>query len=111
MLSIAAGKIDARRAYGKPTGVYKGRNQAFTHRDRIFCINGFRESFSADEAERHNLTHNTAEDEAASVPDEDSLPATFAGLTLTVGDGEQTFNTYVNSEGASELDTAGDLGY
>jgi len=74
--NLWAEKRELRIAYGRPTGEYKGR-QPNKSQDKIFCVNGFKESFDADEAERHHITRNavvesSSEEEQGS--EEESTP-------------------------------------
>ena len=46
--------------------MYNGRN-LYAIQDKVFCVNGFRESFDLDEAHRHNISQ-AQEEEAEEVP-------------------------------------------
>ena len=79
-------KTAARKALGKPTGVYNGRTP-YALQDKVFCINGFRESFDPDEAHRHNITQVEVEE----VPpveehDQDGSEASDASVGEPAGD-------------------------
>ena len=90
---LYAEKIKGRVAYGKPTGEYKGR-PGYKSQDKVFCVNGFKESFDTEEAERHGITRNVAR----------HLPGTTAGFTVA--------DPAAASEEEEELvESAGDLGY
>ena len=48
-------KSQTRIAFGKPTGVYVGR-PPHTMQNRVFCVNGLKESFDPEEAIRQNIS-------------------------------------------------------
>ena len=64
-------EIKGRVAYGKPTGEYNGR-PGYKRQNKVFCVNGFKESFDTEEAERHGITRNVAR----------HLPETTAGFAV-----------------------------
>jgi len=68
---LYAEKIKGRVAYGKPTGEYNGR-PGYKRQNKVFCVNGFKESFDTEEAERHGITRNVAR----------HLPETTAGFAV-----------------------------
>jgi len=52
-------------------GEYNGR-PGYKRQNKVFCVNGFKESFDTEEAERHGITRNVAR----------HLPETTAGFAV-----------------------------